>query len=98
MANSRQAELHAAADHNPLTADLLGSGETTEVAVLYAPPGPQRLLTDTGDGPGPLAYGEGKRLATTAANLIGAAVYPPCNRTVGRGWAAVEVRAPRSRS
>lgn len=75
--NSRQAELHAAADHNPLTADLLGSGETTEVAVLYAPPGPHRLLEDAGHGPGPLAHGEGERFAMAVGNLIGAAVYPP---------------------
>lgn len=75
--NSRQAELHAAADRNPLTADLLTSGATTEVAILYAPPAPSRLLADTGDGPGPLADGQGARFAAAAANLIGAAYYPP---------------------
>lgn len=75
--SSRQAELHAAADRNPLTADLLGSGEATEVAVLYVPSGPRRLLEDTGRGPGPLAHGEGERFAMAVGNLIGAAVYPP---------------------
>lgn len=74
--HSRQAELHAAADHNPLTADLLGSGETTEVAVLYVPPGPRRLLEDTTGGPGSLAHGEGERFAMAVGNLIGAAIYP----------------------
>lgn len=75
--HSRQAELHAAADHNPLTADLLGPGETTEVAVVYAPPASPRLLEDAGRGPGPLAEGEGERFAVAVANLIGAAIYPP---------------------
>jgi hypothetical protein len=75
--NSRQAELHAAADHNPLTVDLLGSGETTEVAVLYVPPSPRQLLEDTGRGPGSLAHGEGERFAMAVGNLIGAALYPP---------------------
>jgi hypothetical protein len=75
--HSRQAELHAAANHNPLTADLLGSGETTEVAVLYAPPSPSRLLEDTGQGPGSLAHGGGERFAMAVGNLIGAAIYPP---------------------
>lgn len=75
--HSRQAELHAAADHNPLTADLLGSGETTEVAVVYAPPSPLRLLEFTGEGPGSLADGEGERFAMAVGNLIGAAIYPP---------------------
>jgi hypothetical protein len=72
--HSRQAELHAAADHNPLITDLLGSGEATEVAVVYAPPAPQRVLEDT--GPGPLAAGDGERIALAVANLIGAAVFP----------------------
>lgn len=75
--NSRQAELHAAADHNPLTADLLGSGPTTEVAVIYSPPAPPRLFENTGEGPGSLADGEGERFAMAVANLIGAALYPP---------------------
>lgn len=75
--HSRQAELHAAADHNPLTADLLGPGETTEVAVVYAPPAPHRLLEDSNQGPGPLAEGEGQRFARAVGNLIGAAIYPP---------------------
>lgn len=75
--HSRQAELHAAADHNPLTGDLLGSGETTEVAVVYAPPAPHQLFEDAGQGPGPLSEGEGERFAVAVGNLIGAAIYPP---------------------
>lgn len=75
--HSRQAELHAAADHNPLTADLLGPGETTEVAVVYAPPAPPRLMEDAGQGPGSLAEGEGERFVLAVGNLIGAAIYPP---------------------
>lgn len=74
--NSRQAELHAAADPDSLTADLLETGEVTEVAVLYAPPAPRRMLRNTGAGPGSLATGQGGRIAQELANLIGAAIYP----------------------
>ena len=75
--HSRQTELHAAVDSNPLTADLLGPSEASEVAVVYAPPAPLRLLDDTDRGPGPLAEREGQRFAAAVANLIGAAAYPP---------------------
>jgi hypothetical protein len=75
--HSRQTELHARADHNPLTSDLLRSGETTEIVVVYAPPASMGTLEATGGGPGPLATGDGERLATAMANLIGAVLYPP---------------------
>src|SRR5699024_12240070 len=75
--HSRQAELHAAADHNPLTRDLLEPGEATEVAVVYAPPAPLRLFANENQGPGPPVEGRGERCAVAVANLTAAAIYPP---------------------
>jgi hypothetical protein len=58
--HSRQAELHARAQtHRPAFAVLL-SDHPTEVAVIWSPPAPRRLLEHTpGEGLGPLDEGGG---------------------------------------
>lgn len=70
--HSRQAELHArATSHRPAFARLL-SEHPTEVAVVWSPPAPGRLLQPVpGDGLGPLHDGDGWRFIEDLVGLLG---------------------------
>lgn len=70
--HSRQAELHTrAAEHRPAFARLL-SEHPTEVAVVWSPPAPGRLLKAVpGDGLGRLHEGEGWRFIEDLVGLLG---------------------------
>lgn len=70
--HSRQAELHARAmTHRPAFARLL-SEHPTEVAVVWSPPAPGRLLTSVpGEGLGRLHEGGGWRFIEDLLGLLG---------------------------
>lgn len=69
--HSRQAELHAPAmEHRPALHELIDS-HPAEVAVLWSPPAPARLLGATSEGLGPLDRGEGERYVTDLIALLG---------------------------
>jgi hypothetical protein len=70
--HSRQAELHARAmKHRPAFARML-SEHPTEVAVIWSPPAPERLLESvSGEGLGQLHEGEGWRFIEDLVGLLG---------------------------
>lgn len=69
--HSRQTELHARAiDDRPALRELIDT-HPAEVAVLWAPPAPNGLLTPTGGGLGRLDRGDGEEYVTDLVALLG---------------------------